>query len=338
MAFFSQNAPMRDYTVSIIVTVIGLILAGIWAGPLGIFTAVILGFLEVSLSFDNAVLNAVKLNEMSPEWQRRFLTWGILIAVFGMRLVFPVLIVAVVAKLGMLEVVQIAFKSPETYARILESSHVAIASFGGTFLLLVFLSFIMDPEKDIHWIGFLERRFCAIGKLDMIQVVISLLVLVLIQNLVPQEEHAVVLSAGILGVIVFILLSGLSGLLESEAAQGVQQSGLIAFLYLEVLDASFSFDGVIGAFAITNDIIIIMIGLGIGAMFVRSLTVSLTRRGTLQKYIYLEHGAHYAIGVLAAIMLLSIRFPIPEVITGLVGIILIAASLVSSTIRNRRKT
>ena len=89
------------------------------------------------------------------------------------------------------------------------------------------------------------------------------------------------------------------------------------FLYLEVLDASFSFDGVIGAFAITNDIVLMALGLGIGAMYVRSLTVYLVRQGTLDDYVYLEHGAHYAIGALAVILLVTIQYEINEVITGL---------------------
>ncbi len=91
------------------------------------------------------------------------------------------------------------------------------------------------------------------------------------------------------------------------------------FLYLEVLDASFSFDGVIGAFAITNDIVLMALGLGIGAMYVRSLTVYLVRQGTLDDYVYLEHGAHYAIGALAVILMVTIQYQINEVITGLVG-------------------
>ena len=89
------------------------------------------------------------------------------------------------------------------------------------------------------------------------------------------------------------------------------------FLYLEVLDASFSFDGVIGAFAITNDIVLMALGLGIGAMYVRSLTVYLVRQGTLDDYVYLEHGAHYAIGALAVILLVTIQYEINEIITGL---------------------
>ena len=104
----------------------------------------------------------------------------------------------------------------------------------------------------------------------------------------------------------------------------------MSFLYLEVLDASFSFDGVIGAFAITQDVVIIMLGLAIGAMFVRSLTVFLVRQGTLDEYVFLEHGAHYAIGTLAAIMLISMTHEIPEVVTGLVGAALIGLSVYSS--------
>ena len=109
------------------------------------------------------------------------------------------------------------------------------------------------------------------------------------------------------------------------------------FLYLEVLDASFSFDGVIGAFAITNHIFEMALGLGIGAMYIRSLTVYLVRQGTLDDYVYLEHGAHYAIGALAVILLVTIKYAINEVITGLVGLVLIGASFWSSVRRNKRR-
>ncbi|WP_030218449.1 DUF475 domain-containing protein, partial [Streptomyces sp. NRRL WC-3626] len=98
---------------------------------------------------------------------------------------------------------------------------------------------------------------------------------------------------------------------------------------------SFSFDGVIGAFAITNDIVLMALGLGIGAMYVRSLTVYLVRQGTLDDYVYLEHGAHYAIGALALILLVSIRYQINDIVTGLIGVTLISASFYSSVRRNR---
>jgi hypothetical protein len=110
------------------------------------------------------------------------------------------------------------------------------------------------------------------------------------------------------------------------------------FLYLEVLDASFSFDGVVGAFAITNNLFIIMIGLGIGAMFVRSLTIMLVEKGTLSEFRYLEHGAFYAIGILAIIMFANTIFHIPEVITGLIGAAFIGLSLWSSIRYNQKHT
>ncbi|PZS29554.1 MAG: hypothetical protein DLM58_15240, partial [Pseudonocardiales bacterium] len=103
------------------------------------------------------------------------------------------------------------------------------------------------------------------------------------------------------------------------------------------LDASFSFDGVVGAFAITSDPIIIAIGLGVGAMFIRSLTVYLVRKGTLAEYVYLEHGALWAIGALAVLLLLTMKYEVPEVVTGLIGVGFIGAALVSSIVRNRRE-
>ena len=114
------------------------------------------------------------------------------------------------------------------------------------------------------------------------------------------------------------------------------RAGLASFLYLEVLDASFSFDGVIGAFAITKDVVIIMLGLGIGALFVRSITIYLVKHETLSAYRYLDHGAHYAVGALATIMMLSMHFHVPEVITGLIGILFISAGIWSSVRHNKR--
>ena len=103
-----------------------------------------------------------------------------------------------------------------------------------------------------------------------------------------------------------------------------------------MLDASFSFDGVIGAFAITSDVVIIMLGLAIGAMFVRSMTIYLVEKGTLDEFIYLEHGAHYAIGALAIIMLMSMHFHIPELVTGLIGVAFIGWSLWASIVHRRK--
>ena len=94
------------------------------------FVASVLAVLEISLSFDNAIVNANKLNTMDPVWQHRFLTWGIVIAVFGMRLVFPLLVVVIAAGVGPIEALRLAATEPHEYARIIGEAHLAIAAFG----------------------------------------------------------------------------------------------------------------------------------------------------------------------------------------------------------------
>lgn len=315
---------------------------------MGVFTAVflvlVLGVMEVSLSFDNAVVNASILKEMDEKWQQIFLTVGILIAVFGMRLVFPIVIVKVATGLGFGEVINLALNNPQEYARHLTENHAGIAAFGGMFLLLVFLDFMFDNDKDVHWLEAFEERMGKLGKLDVMSILVALVTLFCIQQFLPIDNatRLTVLVAGLGGVVLYIAVSSLDVFFESPeegaaVADSVKRNGLAGFLYLEVLDASFSFDGVIGAFAITNDVVIIMLGLAIGAMFVRSMTVHLVHKGTLDQYIYLEHGAHYGIGALAIIMLLSIYFHIPEVITGLIGIAFIVASVISSMHYNKQQ-
>ncbi|MGX2042149.1 DUF475 domain-containing protein [Methylocaldum sp. MU1018] len=339
---------MKDFRYSILVTIFCLTGAFFWgmrlpgAGPMdaglsAVLLALILGVMEVSLSFDNAVVNASVLKDMDAKWQRLFLTVGILIAVFGMRLFFPILIVSIASGQGIGDVSLMALNRPEEYARYLEASHAGIAAFGGMFLLLVFFSYMMDEAKEVHWIAVVEEKLASFGKLDSVEVMCALIVLFLLQRYLPIDEsvRSTVLAAGVAGVILYVAVSSLDRLFESEeegeaAVKSAKRTGIAGFLYLEVLDASFSFDGVIGAFAITRDIVIIMLGLTIGAMFVRSLTVFLVNKGTLDEYVFLEHGAHWAIGALAAIMLGSIYYQVSEIVTGLIGVTFIALAVVSS--------
>lgn len=288
-----------------------------------IFIVALLAIMEVSLSFDNAVVNAVVLEKMPEVWRRCFLTWGMLIAVVGMRLVFPVLIVAITAGLGVGEVIDMAIEDPEQYSRHVKSSHIQIGAFGGMFLLLVFLHFILDSEKDTHWLGWIEEKLSYIGKLEAIQIPVALAVLI---ALLPEGAELIALISGLAGIATFILIKAISSLLMTTSVS----AGLAGFLYLEVLDMSFSLDGVIGAFALSSNIFVIMSGLGIGAYFVRRLTLRLVRKGTLDEYVYLEHGAHYGIGALAIIMLVGMSHHISEVITGLTGVAFIGLSLMSS--------
>lgn len=315
-------------------------------GTLGVLWIVtVLGVLEVSLSFDNAVVNATVLRDMDAVWRRRFLTWGILIAVFGMRIVFPLAIVAIAAKMGPIDAIVLAASDPARYEQIITSAHVGISGFGGAFLAMVGLSFFLDEEKDSHWIGVIERPFASLSRISGLAIGLVLLALYGLSRMIEPEEAMTFITSGIFGLITYIAVQSVGALLEQEdhggsaaqAATGtVVKSGLAGFLYLEVLDASFSFDGVIGAFALSNNLFIIALGLGIGAMFVRSMTVMLVDKGTLAEYRYLEHGAFYAIIALAAIMLLSVRFEIPETITGLIGAALIGIAFYDS-LRNNRK-
>jgi len=326
---------MQHFRLSIIVTAVCLVGAFYWGGITGLFIAAILSVLEVSLSFDNAVVNASILKRMDERWQQYFLTWGILIAVFGMRLIFPIAIVSAATGIGFGGVADMALHDPDKYSDYLSESHVQIAAFGGMFLLMVFFSFIFDAGRELHWLGYIEEKMASFGKLESIEVVAALSLLLVAQNLLPEEIRLKALVSGVLGVILFVIVDSLSALFEDEEEgeqlnEAIKKGSVMSFLYLEVLDASFSFDGVIGAFAITKDVIIIMLGLTIGAMFVRSLTVYLVRQGTLDEYVFLEHGAHYAIGALAGIMLIGMNHEIPEVITGLVGAVLIGLSVYSS--------
>ncbi|MDX1975323.1 MAG: DUF475 domain-containing protein [Rickettsiales bacterium] len=333
---------MQYFYVSHLITIIGLVLAYLWAGVDGLIITGLLMVMEISLSFDNAVVNAAILRRMNEVWQKRFLTWGILIAVFGMRLLFPIVIVAFATGLHINDVVDLAFNKPQEYSAHVLASHIQIAAFGGMFLLMVFLHFLLDAGKELHWIAFIERKLTPLGKLESVEAVLALSLLLTLAHFLPVEERASMITAGVIGVVLYVLVHGIAALMGGEdAAHGtvkeMSYSGLMGFIYLQVLDASFSLDGVIGAFAMSKDIVVIMLGLGIGAMFVRSLTVYLVRKGTLEKYVYLEHGAHYGIGALALIMLASMLMHIPEIITGLIGVTFIVLSWMSSVRYNRRK-
>ncbi|MYN15348.1 DUF475 domain-containing protein [Rugamonas sp. FT107W] len=340
---------MKHFKVSFLVTFLCLAAAGWWGYELtgwsGALSAVgiaaILAAMEVSLSFDNAVVNASVLKTWDAYWQKLFLGVGIIIAVFGMRLLFPLVIVAVAADIGIMDVWHLALNDPKTYSMHLTNHHAEVAAFGGMFLLLVFLNFLFDDEKEVHWLGNVEKKLGSLGKVSSISVMIALAVLLGSMGLVGEAQKLVVLVSGLWGILIYVGVDAVSNLLEKEEEGSnvgdlVKKGGIGGFLYLEVLDASFSFDGVIGAFAITTDVVIIMLGLAIGAMFVRSLTVYLVKKGTLDEFVFLEHGAHYAIGILAAIMLASMKYHIPELFTGLIGVAFIAASLWSS-VRHRRK-
>lgn len=332
---------LRYFSISFAVSIAALAAAFFWGSWEALLIATLLVIMEVTFSFDNAVVNAAILTQMDEKWQKRFLTWGILIAVFGMRLIFPIAIVALATGLGMMEVVNMSLDNPAAYTQHVADSHAQIAAFGGMFLLMVFLHFMFDGTKELHWIKSVEKRLASLGKLESVEVVAALSLLLGLQVFLPAEQRHDVLQAGTIGVVLYVFIKSITALAAGDEAaeagtRSLAYNGIAGFLYLNLLDASFSLDGVIGAFAVSKDIVIIMLGLGAGAMYVRSVTIYLVHKGTLGKYVFLEHGAHYGIGALALIMLFSIVVHVSEVITGLIGLTFILLSLYSS-VRYARK-
>lgn len=322
----------KAFRLPLIVNGLALIGALVFGSIQAAITVAILTVLEVSFSFDNAVVNAKILGRMNEKWQRLFLTVGILIAVFGMRLVFPLLVVSLATHVSPFGALGMAIHDPAQYAHHLHLAHPAIAAFGGVFLGMLFLDWLFE-EREIKWLKWLENPLAKVGKLSNVSSVIASIGILVAANTLGHATN--ILVAGIAGLATYLLVNSLDSVVDEDTAVAMK-AGLGTFLYLEVLDASFSFDGVIGAFAVTSNIFLIAIGLGIGAMYIRSMTVQMVKHKTLSEFRYLEHGAHWAIGVLAVLMILTIKYEIPDVVTGLIGVVFIGASFAHSLIENKR--
>lgn len=319
-----------------------------WAigGPATALIVAVLTVLEVSLSLDNAVVNAKILENWDERWRKIFLFWGILIAVFGMRLVFPIVIVCFATGLGPVAVTQMALFDQAQYAQNLTAAHHQVAGFGGAFLLMVALGFFFQ-ERHVYWLEWAETKLTKLGQIEAVSAAVTLGAIFLAKSWVLPEKQVEFFTAGVLGVVLFIVVHGLGSLVGPEEAEEDEQSatsgaagkivrqGAMGFLYIEILDASFSFDGVIGAFALTNYLPVIMLGLGAGAFFVRAATVHLVEKKALAEFPYVEHGAFLAILVLACIMLAP-EAHIPEWFTGLSGAAVLAFAFWRSVVKNKR--
>lgn len=312
-------------------------------GLMGLWLFTILVVLEVTFSFDNAVINSRVLVRMSPFWQMLFLTVGIFIAVFVVRFILPIFIVMLTSGHGFMEVVHMALYDSDKYGETLHHAAPTIDAFGGTFLMMIGISYFMDRKKDIHWLQRIEKQLARAGGYQNLTVFVMLAAAMILYFTVDDTHKVTVLVASILGTLLHIGLDLFGSFFEKrQKASATKLVGLAAFgsfMYLEVLDASFSLDGVIGAFAITNEIVLIIAGLGVGAVWVRSLTIYLMRSGALGKYRYLEHGAHWAILALGLVMLIKLyHIEPPEWFTGSLGLIVISVAVISSVLERRRKT
>lgn len=318
--------------------VVGYLTNGVawWLSTL--FIVAVLGILETCISFDNAIVNVNVLKEMDSIRQKRFLTRWMIIAVFGMRVLFPIILVAIFAKINPLEALNLAIYNPVQYGHILQDSHLVIAWFGWAFLMMVGLKFFFNKEKNIHRVQKLEKGMTKLGQMEAIEAAVVLLILELVSyGIDPVHAHEFFV-AGVRGVVLYILINGIEALFGhgTHGVNMVAKTGLASFLYLEILDASFSLDGVIGAFALSNNLLVIACGLGIGAYFVRSFTVYMMKQWTLESYRYLEHGAFYAIIALACTMLFGSFVHLPEVVIWLIGAVCIWLSLYSSWKENKK--
>ena len=337
----SSSHPLRIFWLSGLIT----LALGIWmlthGGLVALWLFAILVVLEVTFSFDNAVINSRVLVRMSPFWQKLFLTVGIFIAVFVVRFLVPIIIVMLTSGLGFMEVVNLALNDAENYGKTLHDAAPTIDAFGGTFLIMIGISYFMDRKKDIHWLRTIEKYLARAGNYETLKVFVMLAAAMALYFTVDDAHKTTVLIASILGTLLHLGLELFGTFFEKR--QGASTGKLVgmaafgAFMYLEVLDASFSLDGVIGAFAITNEIALIIAGLGAGAIWVRSLTVYLMKSGTLSKYRYLEHGAHWAILALGVIMFVKLyQVNPPEWLTGSLGLIVISIAIISSIIEQKR--
>lgn len=341
---------LKNFSWSFFFTIVGFIIAGWWGHNHGIsvwhavYIIVILAIMEISLSFDNAVVNATKLQEMSIFWRKIFLYFGIWVAVFGMRFYFPIEIVAVTTDKTFMQVLDLALNNPKEYSALLTKHHGEIAFFGGAFLFMVFFEFIFS-EKDHYWLGKIEQKLSLLEDKKLIGPVCAFVVVAVFSRFVSEDVQTVCFIAGIYGIFLHMAVNLLGDMFDDgseggEVTKRVLKTGMAGFagvMYLEVLDASFSFDGVMGAFAITNDVVLIMIGLAIGAFYVRSFTMAIVESNALTTFRYLEHGAHYAIGILALIMFVSTLQHLPEWIPGLAGVAFIVVSIYSSIKEKRRE-
>ncbi len=312
-------------------SLISLLVLGVFLGLTqsleGFSIVLLLAVLEITISFDNAIVNAKVLGKMDLFWRRIFFWIGLPIAVFGVRFLLPFLLVSLTSNLNLWEAFNLAIYQPEIYqAHVFEQAGVLYA-FGSGFLIWVCLSFLFNKrlpaETHRAWFKFEKSKWANWVSKNYIFLFFVFILIAGVLSGVSKNWH---MGLGfLLGVFLQRILYALGENFSHKA-----MSGFLLFIYLELLDASFSLDGVLGAFAFTANPWIILAGLGIGAIFVRSMTLQLLDKKTLQNFVYLEHGAHYAIGVLGIVLGLEIFMHVPPALTAILSLGLIGKAFYDS--------
>lgn len=263
-----------------------------------ILTVLGLSLFEIITSIDNAIINAEVLSNMSKKARQWFLLWGFLFAVFVVRGVLPFMIVWVAnPSLGPIGVITAAFSNDPHVAEAIERSSPLLLMFGGIFLVFLFFNWLFLEPKNfgLKGEGFFQKQgawFFAI---------VSILLTIIVWFALQKDP--ILAFFAVAGSTTFFIVHGFRNFAEEQEKKliGGNMSDVSKIAYLEALDSTFSIDGVIGAFAFTFSIPLILLGNGLGALVLRKLTISNIER--IKKYKYLKNGAMYSILFLGLIML-----------------------------------
>jgi hypothetical protein len=283
---------------------------------------------ESVTSIDNAVINADVLSTMSQRGRRWFLIWGLLFAVVVVRGLLPWLIVWLATpSLGPIGALTATFSNDPKVKEAIDTSAPILLAGGGTFLIFLFFHWLFIEPKRYGIRG--ERFIHAQG--IWFYAVISIILCTIVWF--ALKVNSFMAFGAVVGSTAFFITHGFKQNAEQREQQMVSGKGnltdLSKILYLEVIDATFSIDGVLGAFAFTFSVPLILIGNGLGALILRQLTVGNIKR--INQYIYLKNGAMYAIFMLGTIMLLdSFGFHIPSYVAPLITFLVIGYFFIRS--------
>lgn len=289
-----------------------------------IFTSVLtiigLCLFETITSVDNAIINAEVLQTMKPKARKWFLLWGMLIAVFLIRGILPWMIVwLTVPEIGFVGSLTAMFSSDPSVATAVSASAPLLLMGGGTFMIFLFLHWLFLEPKHF---GLHGEKFLASQGVWFFAIVSILLATIVWFAL---EQDPILAFGAVIGSTTFFITHGFkenAEKVEKEMVKAGSMSDWSKIFYLEVIDATFSIDSVLGAFAFTLSVPLILIGNGLGAVMVRQLTIGNIDR--IKKYVYLKNGAMYSVFILGIIMLMdAFGHHIPEWVSPLVTVIVI---------------
>jgi hypothetical protein len=281
---------------------------------------------ETVTSIDNAIINAEVLATMGERARRWFLLWGILIAVFLVRGLLPWLIVwATAPDLGFLGAFTAMFQGDAEVAQAIESSKPILMAGGGTFLVFLFFHWLFQEDKHYGLYG--ERFFRRQGV--WFYAVVSVLLTAIVWFALQQDPNMA--FGAVVGSTAFFITHGFKEN-AAQAERDLMQQGMsdvAKIFYLEVIDTTFSIDGVLGAFAFTMSVPLILLGNGLGAIMVRQLTIGNIER--VKRYAYLKNGAMYSVFFLGTIMLLeAFRFHVPHYVSPLITFVVVGLFFLKS--------